>query len=217
MPDLVDRTDSKATYEKYYKSESSHLFAHDAPEIRQDLANHGLPNLDDPAYSYWLTGSKDPKTGVEDEEIAYKNVINARDGVLIAMYNFREVDSANVLPWSEIIYQAWQQSKSEDEKQGRVSGSLSTLKYSIQKTVVNQQTTRVLELAYENMGYPQTARGDTTWRRWTEQDTPNWFYALLGTDNCKGTLFLLTQHAVEAGKKEITEIWTRWDAEYPEI
>ncbi|KAI4125345.1 MAG: hypothetical protein LQ338_004304 [Usnochroma carphineum] len=221
MPNPVDRTDGKPIYDRFYISDTVYIDSADGVSIRQDLLNHGLPNLDDKAYIKWYTSSTHPDTGEETEKPAYVNIINTHDGVLIALDNFREDDEAKQLPWSEIMYQIWQQSKAEDDKRSSTSGtppggSLSTLQYSIQKTVVNAQTMAVMELAYTKMGY-SFRDGDTTWQKWTEQDTPNWFFALLGTDNCKGTLFLLNQHLVEAGKKEITEIWTRWDVVYPDI
>ncbi|KAL8896433.1 MAG: hypothetical protein Q9207_007707, partial [Kuettlingeria erythrocarpa] len=216
-PGLVDRTDGKAPYDRSYISNSRLL---GAGLLRpEDLLNHALPNLDDPAYTYWLTSSINPDTGVESEEVAYKNAINTRDGVLIALSNFREVDEARTLPWSELMYQTWQKSKANDNertsKTGMEGRDLSTLQHSIQHTIVNPQTLQIIELIYSRTGYP--TRRDAMWRRWTEEETPNWFFALLGTDNCKGTVFLLTQHAVEVGKKEITEIWTFWDEEFPNI
>ncbi|KAL8950870.1 MAG: hypothetical protein Q9222_003124 [Ikaeria aurantiellina] len=217
LPNSVDRTDGKAVYEKFYLSDSSVIGPKFAPEIRQDLMNHGLPDLDDPAYTYWHTSSMNPSTGVESEYVAYKNIINARDGVLIALVNYRSEDEANTLPWSEIMYQTWQDSKFYDEQRGAASGSLSTLQHIIRSSVSNEQTQNILKLMYTNSGYPAISTGDTTWRKWTEEETPNWFFALLGTDNCKGVLFLLSQHAVEAGKKEITQIWTRWPGAYPDI
>ncbi|KAL8715212.1 MAG: hypothetical protein Q9220_001170 [cf. Caloplaca sp. 1 TL-2023] len=216
-PNPVDRIDGKATYEESYLSDSSVMGPKFASDIRQDLLNHGLPNLDDPAYTYWSTSSIDPATGVESEYVAYKNIINARDGVLIALVNYRSEDEANTLPWSEIMYQAWQESKSYDEQRNAQSGTLSTLQHVVRSSVSNEQTQTILKLMYANSGYPAISTGDTTWRKWTEEATPNWFFALLGTDNCKGVLFLLTQHAVEAGKKEVTEIWTRWPGAYPDI
>ncbi|KAI4175019.1 MAG: hypothetical protein LQ346_008150 [Caloplaca aetnensis] len=216
-PGLVDRTDGKATYDRSYLSDSRLL---DAGILRpEDLLNHALPNLDDPAYTYWLISSISPDTGVESEEVAYKNAINTRDGVLIALSNFREVDEARTLPWSELMYQTWQESKAKDNERTSKTGleghDLSTLQHSIQHTIVNAQTLQIMELIYSTTGYP--TRQDTKWRKWTEEETPNWFFALLGTDNCKGTVFLLTQHAVEAGKKEVAEIWTFWDEEFPNI
>lgn len=212
----------KRIYDLFYAS--NHLYIDDthAPSIRQDLLNHNLPALTDPTYTYWFTSSKDPTTGIETEDPAYKNIINTRYGVLLALHNFRDEDDAKMLPWSEIMYQVWQESKAyDDEKHAKMGmppgASLATLQHSIQTTVTNERTLDLLELMYTKMGYPPIRDGDTVWRRWTERETRDWFLALLGTDNCKGTVFLLTQHADEAGRKEVTEIWTRWNGDYPDI
>ncbi|KAL9018011.1 MAG: hypothetical protein Q9185_004680 [Variospora sp. 1 TL-2023] len=220
--DLVDKTGGKAIYDQSYITDTTYIDDTQAPSIRHDLLNHHLPDLRDPAYTYWFTSSRNPATGIETEEAAYKNIFNTADGVLIALYNFRDEDDAKTLPWSEIMYQVWQQSRAHDNERHAKSGlrpgaSLSTLQHSIQATVTNDQTLEILEEMYTRMRYPPIRQGDTKWREWTKEATPHWFFALLGTDNCKGTVFLLIQHGVEAGRKEIPEIWTRWDKFYPDI
>ena len=76
------------------------------------------------------------------------------------------------------------------------------------------QTVSIVELAYSKMRPPLPGREseDETWRRWSRDDgkTKLWWLALVGTDNCKGAVFLLTQHANEVGRKEVGDIWTRW-------
>ncbi|KAL9599992.1 MAG: hypothetical protein Q9219_003461 [cf. Caloplaca sp. 3 TL-2023] len=131
------------------------------------------------------------------------------------------------LPWSEIMYQTWQRAKviedgyfAEKKTGWPVPGAdLSHFRYSIQHRIDNPQTQQIIKLAYGQMRYPLTGMGDTTWRKWTVEEpaTRNWFYALLGTDNCKGTMWLLNDHAKEAGKKVVREIWTRWSGVYPDI
>lgn len=110
------------------------------------------------------------------------------------------------------MYQAWQVIKAADDKSGvAAGGTLATLRYSVQMNVINEQAVGILELAYSNMGYPGQYSGDVTWREWSKLDiqTRNWWLALLGTGNCKGTVYLLTQHAREAGRKEIGDVYTR--------
>ena len=217
-PTHVDRTDGKELFDESYYSERVPL--HERPVFSsQDLHGNALPDFDDPAYTYWYAASKIPGDGDENEEVPYKNIINTRDGVLITMEAFKEDDTAKTLPWSEIMYQVWQGSKAYDDERtktkGLQGGTLSALKHSIQHHIVNVDTMRIMELMYSNSGY--NPHRDWHWRTWTEAGTPYWFYALLGTDNCKGTVFLLTQHAAEAGKKEVAEIRTWWDDDYPHI
>ena len=218
-PTHLDRTDGKELFAKSYFSERVPL--HERPFLSpQDLHDNALPGFDDPAYSYWYTASTIPGDGDENEEIPYKNIINTRDGVLITMEAFKEDDTAQTLPWSEIMYQVWQGAKAYDDERTKAKGmggssTLSTLTHSFQNDIVNVDTHRILELMYTNAGYDPGR--DWQWRTWTEAATPNWFHALLGTDNCKGTVFLLTQHAAEAGKREITEVRTWWDGDWPHI
>ena len=234
----VDRTDGKAIYDAQYQSETIPLANHGA-SIRPDLQNHGL---DYQKMTLWASISKDPETGEESFDAAYGNILDTANGVIIAVENNRDFDDrrkqpdsdsdsdspamqGDGLPWSEIMYQTWHRAKDLENSYfaqklpGWVVGGadLSTFKYSIQNKVDNPQTQQIVKLAYANMGYPPTGQGDTTWRKWTVEETPNWFFALLGTDNCKGTVWLLRDHAGEAGKKVVREIWTRWEGFYPDI
>ncbi|KAI4261282.1 MAG: hypothetical protein L6R42_003518 [Xanthoria sp. 1 TBL-2021] len=119
--------------------------------LSDDLKFYGLPGLDGPGYTFWAASSKDGM-GIKSEEPAYENIINTRHGVIVALDNDRERDKARQqLNWSELVYQAWQVTKADDDKSG---GTLATLKYSVQMSVINDQAVGVLELAYSNMGYP---------------------------------------------------------------
>ncbi|KAI4244064.1 MAG: hypothetical protein L6R42_010558 [Xanthoria sp. 1 TBL-2021] len=104
--------------------------------------------------------------GIKSGEPAYENIINTRDGVIVALDNDRDRDEAQQqLNWSELMYQAWQVTKAADDKSG---GTLATLQYSVQMNVINEQAVEILELAYKNMGYPGQYSGDETWRKWFE-------------------------------------------------
>ncbi|KAL8711875.1 MAG: hypothetical protein Q9220_003819 [cf. Caloplaca sp. 1 TL-2023] len=139
------------------------------------------------------------------------------------------------LPWSEIIYQTWHTHARPLEDAafaqrkpgyvGRPSGDLLDFKYSVQHRVENPQTQSIIKLAYQSNGFPLRSSagqggeegGDEEWRKWTQEGTPNWYFALLGTDNCKGTVWLLNDHAGECGGKAVREVWTRWEGVYPDI
>lgn len=102
-------------------------------------------------------------------------------------------------------------------KNGRpLGGPISNLQTVIQARVLNDQTQRVIKTiwAAEEREYNVL---DPTWYKFTFAEKPNWFYALLGTDNIKGTVWLLNDHAAEIGKKVITEIWIRWRVADPDI
>ena len=219
----VDRTDGLAKFQQYYDAEM--LLSEDrGSSLRQTLTDHGL---DLAKMILWATYSKNPTTGAGSDQTAYSNFFDTANGVLIAIENWRIDDEQKQLPWSELMYQTWQLSIDEQNKNSEETyqtgwspgKSIAALQYSIQSDIHNEATQAVMRLAYETMGYPNPNEGDNTWRKWTQDDptTKNWFYALLGSDNCKGTIWLLNDHAAEIGKKEITEIWTRWPKVYPDI
>ncbi|KAI4184774.1 MAG: hypothetical protein LQ346_006045 [Caloplaca aetnensis] len=207
QPHPTDRTDGKPLFDTYYETDALPLGPH-GRTIRPDLERHGV---DATKMTLYASTSKDPATGEVAFESAYGNIIDPVQGVIVAIENTSDFDEGKKLQWSEIVYQTWRRAMPAPE------ANLSTLRYSIQNKVDNPPAQAIIKLAYSRMGYPETGTGDVEWRRWTLAETPNWFYALLGTDNCKGTMWLLRDHAAEAGKKVVTEIWTRWPGFYPDI
>ncbi|KAI4237866.1 MAG: hypothetical protein LQ349_001529 [Xanthoria aureola] len=209
-PPNADRDDA-AAFQEWYETDTVPLGSY-GKGVRQDLVNHGVQWENMVLYA---TTSKDAATGDFSFDSAYGNIVDPIQGVIVAIENFRHLDdSAAQLPWSEIMYQTWR-----TVARPTTAASLSTFRYSIQNKVDNAQTQKILTLAYARMGYPAPAQGDATWRGWTaeHEGTRNWFWALLGTDNCKGTVWLLKDHAVEARGKVVREIWTRWPGVYPDI
>ncbi|KAI4136518.1 MAG: hypothetical protein L6R39_007749 [Caloplaca ligustica] len=208
QPHPVDRTDGTELFKTWYETDTVPLGKHGA-SIRPDLQSHGV---DYTKMALYASTSKDPETGEVAIESAYGNIIDPVQGVIIAIENTADFDENRKLHWSEIVYQTWTQLAKPTP-----AANLSTLRYSIQNKVDNPPAQAIIALAHTTMGYPPPKTGDAVWHRWTRAETPNWFYALLGTDNCKGTIWLLNDHAAEAEKKVVTEIWTRWPGTYPDI
>ncbi|KAL8859690.1 MAG: hypothetical protein Q9178_003804 [Gyalolechia marmorata] len=101
----------------------------------------------------------------------------------------------NQLQWSEIMYQTWKLAanmpvaEGEDHSPG---GPISNLRAVVQSLVTNAGTLAILRNAYEANDW--VPRRDREWREWTEPSTRDFFCALLGTDNVKGTVWLLKDH-----------------------
>ncbi|KAI4146520.1 MAG: hypothetical protein L6R39_003439 [Caloplaca ligustica] len=220
----VDRNDAE-TFNKDYKCEYISL-DFDTPSlvrIRPDLADHGVDwQWVEPQAVF----SINPVTGKDTEVTAYTNLFTTSKGIIVAFENYRDEDEQKTLPWSELMYQAWSYAREWDDfrkEQGIIKGHpgggpISRLSTVIQLDVQNQETVKVLQTIWTNQKLEWNIL-DKTWYKVTEADpaTRNWFYALLGTANVKGTAFLLKDHAAEIEKKTITEIWVRWPYVYPDI
>ena len=66
-------------------------------EVEHDLTGRGLSSIDD--YKMWHVSSLHSKNGNADRETSYENLFNTNDGVIIATYNWRPLDSQKRLQW----------------------------------------------------------------------------------------------------------------------
>ncbi|KAL8719191.1 MAG: hypothetical protein Q9225_003770 [Loekoesia sp. 1 TL-2023] len=217
-PQYQDRTDGTDKFQKFYTSTFDDTMPSD-PDLRQDLVTHGLnANYLD----MWTTKEKNSKANKFFSP--FLNAFDTNGGAIIALANWRQFDKTQQLPWSELMYQTWKAaSKMADHENlygifpGHPKGGpISNLKCVVQHIVTNDGTKGVMKTMYEKNRY-SIGQGDMEWKKWTEEDSLYWFYALLGTDNVRGTVWLLRDHANEIGRKTVTEIWTRWEAANPDI
>ncbi|KAL8952256.1 MAG: hypothetical protein Q9222_001820 [Ikaeria aurantiellina] len=215
-PNTRDRTDSLEIFKEYYTATFEETAPADA-DIHSDILQRGL---DADYFDEWSVMDNTP--GSQNKYVPYTNHFNTQSGIIIAKSNFRNDDRAKQLPWSEIIYQTWHQARiyADHEslygiKPHSPGGPLSNLQSVIQMICVNVQTQTVIRTLYDAMGW--RPEGDAQWRKWTEEEQPYFFFALLGTDNVKGTVYLLNDHADEVGRKTVTVIWTRWDFFAPDV
>lgn len=177
-------------------------------EISQDLTNHGLSPIDE--YHNWFVFAKLSENGQEDtENNPYKNLVNTKDGVIVATYNYRDEDKAQKLKWSDIIYETYLRELEEENQSSQTIADLQTV---VRTDIVNEGTINVAKAAYKSNNTDFNA--DSDWKKWSIAETPYWFYGLLGTDNVKGVVWLLKDHAQALKSKVITEIWTRKDLQF---
>ncbi|KAL8905185.1 MAG: hypothetical protein Q9171_006772, partial [Xanthocarpia ochracea] len=184
----IDRSDGLELFERYYR-----------PEVFETMKLEDEPDLEQ---------------AFVDRNLDTRNM-GCLGRVIVAMGNWRNNDrnrKENQLQWSEIVYQTWKLAanmpvtEGEDHSPG---GPISNLRAVVQSLVTNAGTLAILKIAYEANDWVPHRDGE--WRQWTEPGTCNFFYALLGTDNVKGTVWLLKDHAVEIGRKDISSIWTMWN------
>ena len=142
----------------------------------------------------------------ETDDPPYLNIFDTKNGILIADANFREDDSQRKLNWSELMYQTWALANITEDG----GGPISNLRSIVRSEVVNKGTKAVFELAYGNNRLEKGEDGPEDWREWNEASHGSFFLNMLATDNVKGVVWLLTDHAAEMGRKEITSIYSRW-------
>ncbi|KAL8925525.1 MAG: hypothetical protein Q9208_003416 [Pyrenodesmia sp. 3 TL-2023] len=232
QPQISDRNDRDLFNDHYFAAYDASFTAD--PDIQQSLTNRGMPitNIDS-----WEISGLDPKALTRDDSPAYYNLFDTNSGLIVAEGNWRAQDSQRALPWSEIMYQTWQRAAEKADTlfiagqrtqafvEGPVTagaghrpgGPISNLRSVVQHLVLNKGTQEVLKQAYEANGWRPGYDGLEGWRKWTEKETPQFFDALLGTDNVKGTVWLLRDHADEIGRKDIEAIWSRWHMGNPDL
>ena len=188
--------------------------------LLQALANRGIEETE---IDGWAVSGRDPDSLQKDRSRSYYNLFDTHNGVIVAKENFRVSDSQKKLPWSEIVYQTWAlAAKKADElasndKSHLSGGPIRNLRSIVQHFIVNEDTNAVIEAAYKANDLTPGRDDPEQWNEWTEQNTEFFFFALLGTANVRGALWLLHDHAQELGQKEITAIYTRWSDSYPDI
>ncbi|KAL8870014.1 MAG: hypothetical protein Q9174_003840 [Haloplaca sp. 1 TL-2023] len=198
-----DKEDGLWPYRLYYRSIPVDRKA-TGHEVAKDLIARGLSPLDE--YEKWVSVPRryrdgPPNESEEDaEDWPYQNMFHAQDGNIIATSNWRAQDIQKKLQWSELVFQTY---KAILEPGQKASG----LRSVIQVDVTNTATFRIVKGIYDSQSIDFFT--DMEWRRWTIGQHTKSFYALLGLDNIKGTVWLLRDHAGEIGKKVITGIWTR--------
>ncbi|KAI4284866.1 MAG: hypothetical protein L6R38_001131 [Xanthoria sp. 2 TBL-2021] len=200
---ITDRND-RSLFQKHYISEFSHF---DLPDkkFHLPLRNRGIEIV---KMDYWAIYPKNPDTQENErpDDPPYLNMFDTKNGILIADANFRAEDTQKALNWSELMYQTWALA---NVTRG-VGGPISNLRSIVRSEVVNEGTKAAFEVAYQNNLLRPGGDGPEDWREWNEATHGSFFLDMLATDNIKGVVWLLNDHAAEMGRKEITSIYSRW-------
>ncbi|KAL8881640.1 MAG: hypothetical protein Q9198_001195 [Flavoplaca austrocitrina] len=175
---------------------------------------------------HWKIFGFDPISQQRDQTSACYNIFDTHNGLIIAESNRRGGDSQQKLPWSELMYQTWSYAAKNADSLAAANaahppgGPISNLRAVVQHFIVNKGTQQVLTAAYNARGWVPGYDGEDQWREFKEEDAGKknfFFYSLLGTDNVKGTVWLLNDHANEIGRKDISAIHVRWHMGNPDI
>ena len=154
----------------------------------------------------------------------YETIYVPSKGVLIVDMALKEQDMQQKLFHSDILFLTLEQRVIPANMLR--SNMLSPTRFQVRKLsvvihnyVVNFITKRTILHAYAKyLGLTEhQVKSDGIWRQWSPDGPyPEAFLALCGTDNVKGTLYMLKDYRSELGRKTIRDIWTRGDSE-PDI
>lgn len=136
------------------------------------------------------------KIGAKSSEIPAYDLYISKDGKnIITSSSYKKDDVTqdprygNPLSYSEIMFNALK--KSGVDPKELIRSTQASIENSVTQSVISAIGTRI-----------QRGRVIVV----SPTNNPDAFFTLLGTDNCKATLFMLTQHAEEFGHKTITSI-----------
>ncbi|KAI4200605.1 MAG: hypothetical protein LQ350_003852 [Teloschistes chrysophthalmus] len=200
-PAPTDRSDGPQLFAQYYTAEAEPR--EDSGErVAQDVITNGFSPLDSGKYSLVTVESKiarPPDTHHQDY-VPYRNLFNTAEGIIVALWNYKDYDWGGKLPWSEVMFQTYSQQLQPGE-------SLETLRSVVRFNIANDHTLRMIWTSYDARKIPR--EGNPQWIKWTSEDQQYLFQGILGTDNVRGVVWLLNDHAAAFEKKTITDIWTR--------
>ncbi|KAL8787433.1 MAG: hypothetical protein Q9213_002210 [Squamulea squamosa] len=145
-----------------------------------------------------VVASKDEKTESGSGHATYQNMYNTNQGTMIGMWNFKEYDTKNTMPFSEAFFQCFRKECDEAEE-------LKKLQFLGVQNVINEVYLQVvLDIYREN----KVKTLYSEYKKWTYEDNQDEFLGLLGTPKLGFLLKMLRDHPVRIGKKIPVEIYT---------
>ncbi|KAL9032372.1 MAG: hypothetical protein Q9180_006538 [Flavoplaca navasiana] len=139
------------------------------------------------------------KEGTRD---AFVNMYNTNQGTLVDVYNYKDQDPTQSVPFSEIVFQCY-----KDE-----CDDLKELKKFQFAGVCNVGNTEYLELEnaiFKKHDWQLNHKDADEWKHWTYKDNRDDFLAFLGTPKIGYILRMLADHSKAFGKRIPTDVYTR--------
>ncbi|KAL8652050.1 MAG: hypothetical protein Q9226_004429 [Calogaya cf. arnoldii] len=132
---------------------------------------------------------------------AYVNMYNTNQGTLVNVYNFKERDSKQTLPFSEVVFQCYKNECDEIEE-------LKKFKFAGVANIANTEYVKLIDEIHDGLGFPKTGPKAGVWRHWTYEKNQKEFLAFLGTPKLGYILRMLADHSVAFDKRIPTDLWT---------
>ncbi|KAL8921757.1 MAG: hypothetical protein Q9172_003840 [Xanthocarpia lactea] len=134
-----------------------------------------------------------PKDGAK----AFVNSYNTNQGVMLGIWNYKEFDTKNTMPFSEVVYQCYRK-ECDDEKE------LEKFQFVGVHNIINNA---YLELVNDIYKKHKLSKIEDKFRKWTYKDNEDAFLAFLGSSKLIFVLRMLADHSVKFGKRVPTEVW----------
>ena len=193
-------------------------------KLKRALALAGV--TDERLFQSWEVDSRKARNSDASATILppYETLYVPSKGVLIVDMALKEQDVQRRLFHSDILYLTLEQrvipaNMLRSNMESPTPFQVRKLSVIIHNYVVNFITKRTILHAYaKHLGMTEAQmRSDEVWRQWSPDGPyPEAFLALCGTDNVKGTLYMLKDYRSELGRKTVRDIWTRGDSQ-PDI
>ena len=184
------------------------------PERRLAPLLEGNGNSADP--ENWLLcdlSLQNPRTNPQDGSVAWSNLMNVPEGVIVALANYRGYPNPEPENGVEVVWYEWQQSVLQYHREhGLDDIDVNTADFSgissyFRIQISNTQSLAVLKQAFED-GKPNDEL--RTWTPDDEDEDKNPFWAVLGSNNGKGIIRLLTDHKRALRGKGIKELKAKY-------
>ena len=132
---------------------------------------------------------------------AYVNMYNTNRGTLVDVWNYKDQDTIQSVPFSEVIFQCYKDECDEIEE-------LKKFQFAGVCNVGNPEWLKLELEIFEAQGWSPYFKHGQEWKHWTYKDNRNEFLAFLGTPKIGYILRMLADHSKAFGKRIPTDVYT---------
>ncbi|KAL8946005.1 MAG: hypothetical protein Q9222_007540 [Ikaeria aurantiellina] len=136
--------------------------------------------------------------GNDDDKEAFQNMFNTNQGTMVGVWNFKQYDTKNIMPFSEVIFQCYKKECDEQKE-------LKSFQFAGVQNAANTEYLTVVDDLYTKRKLKKIA---DEFNKWTFEEQKDGFLALLATQKVSFVLRMLTDHSEAFGKRVPTEVWT---------
>lgn len=126
---------------------------------------------------------------------------NTNQGTLVDVYNYKDQDPKQSMPFSEIIFQCYKKECDEIEE-------LKKFQFAGVCNVGNTEWMDLMDAIFKAHDWSLNHKDAQEWKHWTYKDNRDDFLAFLGTPKIGYILRMLADHSKAFGKRIPTDVYT---------